>query len=179
MSLIFFVVYGHHMRCASSIDLVLQWRSRYAFKKHHKERRYQKKYKNIPTALSPSQISEVDAIAKVENMTRSEIIRRSVDAFVFNYKTDRLDQRQLQLERRMKVMESAIRTLLVKAIRLNGQVLYFVTFPWTMGFPKQRINDEGFKMLYEKSAMFAAQFLKSKATGLALEDLNKNKEVTE
>jgi len=79
----------------------------------------------------------------------------------------------------MKVMESAMRTLLIKAIRLNGQVLYLTLLPWTHGLPKQRINDEGIKMLYEKSAMFAAQFLKSKATGKLLEDLNQNKQVTE
>ncbi len=144
-----------------------------------KKNETRKKYKNIPAALSPSQLEEIDAIAKVENMTRSEIIRRAVEAFAFNYRTDNLDQRQLQLEKRMKVMEGAMRTLLVKAIRLNGQVLYLTMLPWTHGFPKQRINDEGIKMLYEKSAMFAAQFLRSKATGKLLEDLNSNKQVTE
>jgi len=133
----------------------------------------------IPTILSKAQVEDLDAIAKAEKMTRSELIRRAIDAFVFNYKTDQLDQRQLQLEKRMKAMESAMRTLLVKAIRLNGQVLYFVTLPWTMGFPKQRINDEGFKMLYEKSAMFAAQFLKSKATGMALQELEQHTKLNE
>jgi len=40
----------------------------------------------------------------------------------------------------MKVMESAMRTLLIKAIRLNGQVLYLTMLPWTHGFPKQKCS---------------------------------------
>jgi len=35
-----------------------------------KKRETIRKYKNIPAALSPLQIEEIDAIAKVENMTR-------------------------------------------------------------------------------------------------------------
>lgn len=132
------------------------------------------KYKNIPTALSPSQIEDVDVIAKAENMTRSEVIRRAVEAFAFNYKTDQLDQRQVQLEKRMKAMETAMRSLLVKSIRLNGQVLYFTCLPWTQGFPKQKLNDKGFKMLYDQSGAFAAQFLKSKAAGKLPEELELN-----
>jgi len=135
------------------------------------------KYKNIPTALLPSQVEDVDAIARAENLTRSEVIRRAVEAFAFNYKNDQLDQRQLQLEKRMKSMESAMRSLLVKSIRLNGQVLYFACLPWTQGFPKQRLNDKGFQMLYEKSGAFAAQFLKSKAAGKLPEEMELNTEL--
>jgi len=135
------------------------------------------KYKPVPSRLSQANVDDIDAIAKAENMTRSEVIRRAIEAFIFNYKTDQLDQRQVQLEKRMKTMESAMRTLLVKAIRLNGQVLYFTCLPWTQGFPKQRINDKGFKMLYEKSGAFAAQFLKSKTTGMSPEELEPNTEL--
>lgn len=136
-----------------------------------------KKYHNIPAALSSSTVEDIDAIAKAENMSRSEVIRKAVEAFAFNYKTDQLDQRQIQLEKRMKVMESAMRTLLVKSIRLNGQVLYFACLPWTQGFPKQRLNDKGFQILYEKSGDFAAQFLKSKAAGKTPEELALNAEL--
>jgi hypothetical protein len=138
-----------------------------------------RKTKIIPTRLPQSLVEEIDAIAKAEQVTRADVIRRSVEAFAFNYKSDQLDQRQLQLEKRMKTMESALRTLLVKSIRLNGQVLYFTCLPWTQGFPKQRINDAGFKMLYEKSGAFAAQFLKSKATGLTPEELELNTQLND
>ena len=50
----------------------------------------------------------------------------------------------------------------MKAIQLNGQVLYFACLPWTQILPEQEINDQGFKMLYEKSGAFAAQFLNQK-----------------
>lgn len=132
------------------------------------------KYKNIPTALLPSAVEDIDAIAKAEKLTRSEVIRKAVEAFAFNYKTDNLDQRQLQLEKRMKAMETAMRALLVKSIRLNGQVLYFACLPWTQGFPKQRLSDKGFQVIYEKSGAFAAQFLKSKAAGKVPEELELN-----
>ena len=144
-----------------------------------KDKEKSRKLKVIPTRLPQHLVEEVAAIAKAEQMSRAAVIRRSVEAFAFNYKTDQLDQRQLQLEKRMKTMESAMRTLLVKSIRLNGQVLYFTCLPWTKGFPKQRINDEGFKMLYEQSGAFAAQFLKSKATGKSLEELELKTEPNE
>jgi len=120
------------------------------------------KYRAIPSALLPSQIEDLDAIARAEKMTRSELVRRAIETFAFNYKTDQLDQRQLQLEKRMKDMESEMRTLLVKAIQLNGQVLYFACLPWTQILPEPEINDQGFKVLYEKSSAFAAQFLNQK-----------------
>lgn len=144
-----------------------------------KEKAKPKKTKIIPTRLQQSLVEEIDAIAKAEQITRADVIRRSVEAFAFNYKSDQLDQRQLQLEKRMKTMESAMRTLLVKAIRLNGQVLYFTCLPWNQGFPKQRLKQEAFQMLYEKSASFAAQFLKSKATGLTPEELALNTQLDE
>lgn len=125
------------------------------------------KYRNIPTALAQSHIDDLDAIAKAEEMTRSEVVRRAIEHFVANYKADTLDQRQTQLEKQMKTMESAMRALLVKAIRLNGQVLYFTTLPYTTGTPKQKLSDKGFQALYEKSAHFASQFLQSKASGKA------------
>ena len=128
------------------------------------------KYKCIPAGLTPSQLEDIDAIAQAEKMTRSEVIRKAIEAFTVNYKTDRLDQRQIQLEKKMQAMEKGMRALLVKSIRLNGQVLYFATLPWTQGMPKQRLNDAGFQMLYDKSADFAAQFLKSKAAGLVMEE---------
>ena len=62
----------------------------------------------------------------------------------------------------MKDMESEMRTLLVKAIQLTGQVLYFACLPWTQILPEREINDQGFKRLYEKSGAFAAQFLNQK-----------------
>ena len=124
------------------------------------------KYTNIPTALLQSHIDDLDAIAKAEEMTRSEVVRRAIESFAVNYKTDQLDQRQIQLEKQMKAMEKAVRALLVKSIRLNGQVLYFATLPWTQGVPKSRLNEKAFQDLYEKSAAFSAQFLKSKAAGL-------------
>lgn len=130
------------------------------------------KNKIIPTRLPESLLQEIDEIAKAENMTRAEVLRRSAEAFVFNYKNDQLDQRQLKLEKRMQTMETALRALLVKSIRLNGQVFYFSTLPWTQGFPKQRLNKKGFDILYEKSAAWAAQYLKSKAASQLPEDLD-------
>ncbi len=131
----------------------------------------ERRYKNIPTGLAQSHIDDIDAIAKAENMTRSEIVRRAIEAFAFNYKTDQLDQRQLQLEKQMKAMESGLRALLVKSIRLNGQVLYFTSLAWSVGPSKGRLNDKAFQKLYEKSANFAASFLKSKATGKVPDEL--------
>ena len=123
------------------------------------------RYKNIPTALAQSHIDDLDAIAKAEEMTRSEVIRRAIEHFVANYNADKLDERQTRLEKQMKAMETSMRALLVKSIRLNGQVLYFATLPYTLGIPAKRIGEEGFQMFYEKSANFATQFLKSKAAG--------------
>lgn len=135
------------------------------------------KTKIIPTRLPQHLVEEVDAIAKAEQMTRAEVIRRSIEAFTFNYKTDQLDQRQLQLEKRMKAMETAMRSLLVKSIRLNGQVLYFSTLPWTQGLPKSKLSSKGFQVIYEKSAAFATQFLKSKAAGKLPEELELSTEL--
>ncbi len=128
--------------------------------------------KIIPTRLPENLVQELDEIAKNEKLTRADLLRRAAEAFVFNYKNDQLDQRQLKLEKRMQTMESALRSLMVKSIRLNGQIFYFSTLPWTQGFPKQRLNKKGFDMLYEKSAAWAAQYLKSKATGQLPEDLD-------
>jgi hypothetical protein len=130
------------------------------------------KYKNIPTGLAQSHIDDLDAIAKTENLTRSEVVRRAVEEFVANYNADKLDARQSQLEKRMKTMETALRALLVKSIRLNGQVLYFTVLPYTHGIPKQRLSAKGFQTLYEKSAYFAGQFLQSKAASKIPSDLD-------
>ena len=132
----------------------------------------QKGYKNVPTALTQKHIDDLDEIGKAEEMTRSELIRRAVEHFVVCYNADKLDERQSVLLKQMKAMESALRALLVKSIRLNGQVLYFETLPYTMGTPKQKLNDAGFKALYEKSANFAGEFLKSKTAGKVLSELS-------
>lgn len=123
------------------------------------------KYKPIPAALSQKQLDDIDEIAKKEKMTRSEIIRRAVEAFTFNYKTDVLDQRQLEMEKKMKKMEDRFAGLLTKSIRISGQSLYFATLPYTKGLPKQRLNAAAFQDLYDKSGAFAAQFLDSTAAG--------------
>lgn len=125
------------------------------------------KYKTVPTALSKTHIEDIDAIAKAEGISRSEVVRKAVEAYAINYKTDRLDQRQIQLEKRMKTMETALRALLVKSIRINGQLLYFATIPYTMGVPKRRLSQKGFQLLYDQSTKFAGQLLESRASGRA------------
>lgn len=124
-----------------------------------------RKYKNIPTALLPSHIEDIDTIAKAENMTRSEVVRRAIEAFAFNYKTDQLDQRQLQIEKTLKKEMKDIRAMLAKATRLSGQALYFATLPYCQGIPKQRLAAPAFNSMYDKSAAWAGQFLQSTAAG--------------
>jgi hypothetical protein len=143
-----------------------------AAKKTQAKEKAKRKFMPIPTALSQAQLDDIDTIAKAEGLSRSEVIRRAVEAFASNYKTDQLDQRQIQLEKRMKTMETALRALLVKSIRLNGQVLYFAVLPYTHGLPKQKLSAKGFQLLYEKSAHFASQFLESKATSKLPKDLD-------
>lgn len=120
------------------------------------------KYKNIPTALAQSHIDDLDEIAKAEEMTRSEVVRRAIEHFIASYKADKLDERQSILLKQMKAMEKDIRGLLVKAIRVSGQCLYFETLPYTMGTPKQKLTDKGFQTLFDKSANFGYQIAKSK-----------------
>jgi hypothetical protein len=102
-------------------------------------------------------VSELDEIARAENITRAELLRKAPEAFVSNYKNDQLDERQLKVDKRLHTMEKQIRALLVKAIRINGQNLYFATLPYTMGTPKHRLNDKGFQMLWRitTSTIFA------------------------
>jgi hypothetical protein len=106
---------------------------------------------------------ELDEIARAESITRAELLRKAAEAFVSNYKNDQLEERQL---------EKQIRALLVKAIRINGQNLYFATLPYTVGTPKYRLNQKGFQMLYNKSAAFAAHLLKSKVMAMEPDELS-------
>ncbi|MGH9551901.1 MAG: hypothetical protein ACRD3W_21125 [Terriglobales bacterium] len=119
----------------------------------------------ITTRLPQQLVDEIDIIAKAEKSTRSNILHKAIEAFAFNYNTDQLDQRQLQLEKRMKIMENGLRALMVKSVRASGQALYFATLPYVMGPPKGALKSTAFQQLYDTSAKFALQFLQTKATG--------------
>jgi Arc/MetJ-type ribon-helix-helix transcriptional regulator len=123
------------------------------------------KYKNIPAALSQAHIDDIDAIAKAENMSRSEVIRRAVEAFAHNYQTDQLDQRQLKLEKKMQTMEDHLASLLAKNAILSAQALYFSCLPYSKGTPKAKLTPEAFQALVNESGFFAKEQLQPKGKG--------------
>jgi hypothetical protein len=120
------------------------------------------KYKTVPAALRQVHLDDLDEIGKAEDMSRSELIRRAVEAFIFNYKTDNLDQKQIRLEKRMDEMNAGLRNLVAKAIKVNAQVLYFQTLPYLQGMPKQRLTPKAFQTIFDKSAQFGTQVLATK-----------------
>lgn len=122
-----------------------------------------KPIKNVDTAncidltaqFETSQIEEVDAIAKLEGLSRPEVMQVALDFFVANYKANTLSCDDSKLENQLK----EIQKLFAKLIKLNAQVLYFVTFPFSHGTPKAKLSQQGFQAFYLKSSKFADDFL--------------------
>ncbi len=121
--------------------------------------------KHIPVVLPQSVVDDIDVIVKAEGTTRSELIRQAVKDFNFNYANNQLDQRQLKLEKQMKDLERGMRGLLTKSIRINGQVLWYLTTIWTHGVPGLPINtvpQELFDDMWKDSRQFASELLRTR-----------------
>lgn len=110
---------------------------------------------DLTTQFEQSQIEEIDAIAKLEGMSRPEVMQVALDFFVTNYKANTLSCDETKLEKQLK----EIHKLFAKIIKLNAQVLYFSTLPFSHGTPKAKLNQKAFQALYLKSSKFAAEFL--------------------
>ncbi len=100
------------------------------------------KNKIIPTRLPSDLLEEIDVIAKTEKMTRAEVLRRSAEAFVFNYKNDQLDQRQLKLEKRMQTMETAPESAACEIDKAEWAGILLFDFALDPGFSKAAFEQE-------------------------------------
>ena len=76
------------------------------------------KYKNVPTGLTQEQIVRLDEIAKIENKSRSEVIREAVQDLLLSRQQDSYEARESALVREILRMEKGLRTLIVKGVRL-------------------------------------------------------------
>jgi hypothetical protein len=122
----------------------------------------ERKLQTMTATLTKPQIDEIEAIAQAEGLTKAEVLRKAVDVFLFHYKTDQLDQRQLAIEKRMKEMDRSLRTLLAKSIRVDGQILWFLTAIWTHGLPARKVTPQFFQSMWDSSRQFASQLLKTR-----------------
>jgi hypothetical protein len=68
--------------------------------------------------------------------------------------------KETAIEIRLCVMDRSHRTLLIRAIRTLGQILFFVSLPFAYGMPKQRLSDAGLRELYRQSEEYAATLLR-------------------
>jgi len=120
------------------------------------------KYKNVPTGLTREQILHLDEIAKLENKSRSQVIREAVQLLLLNRQRDSYDARESALVREIQRVEKGLRTLIVKGVRVNAQALYFASLPFQLGPPKAALTKQSYLYHYERSLGFASMVLKDK-----------------
>ena len=74
------------------------------------------------------------------------------------------------LEARMRKLENRLANLMVLSTRASAQTLYYMTLPYSRGgFPSRPLKEEAFKGQWEKSRLFATQFLRNASTNFELE----------
>ena len=118
------------------------------------------KYKNVPTGLTQEQIVRLDEIAKIENKSRSEVIREAVQDLLLSRQQDSYEARESALVREILRMEKGLRTLIVKGVRVNAQALYFASLPFQLGPPRAALTKQSYLYHYERSLSFASMVLK-------------------
>lgn len=73
-----------------------------------------------------------------------------------------VDARESQLDRRLQQVDKHLSSLLVKAIKVSGQNLYWSMLPFTKGPPQRGLNEEGLKILRDSALNFALAQLSAK-----------------
>jgi len=121
-----------------------------------------KHFQAFSFGLTHHQLERLGVLAKQEGTSRSELGRHAIEVYLSNYDLLKTNEREARLEKRMRIMEDALRGMMAKTIRLEGQILYFVTLPFLEGLPQRRLSQKGFDLYYKKSLDFAAVLLKSK-----------------
>ena len=126
------------------------------------------KYKNVPTGLTQEQIVRLDEIAKIENKSRSEVIREAVQDLLLSRQQDSYEARESALVREILRMEKGLRTLIVKGVRVNAQALYFASLPFQLGPPRAALTKQSYLYHYERSLSFASMVLKDNNASLQI-----------
>lgn len=111
-----------------------------------------------------SQVDDIDAIAEAEGMSKSEVLRLALDYFVKGYKTGTLGEEQASNAKNLNGMDDEMRELFLKTIKLNAQILYFSTLPFSHGVPRSRLNQKAFQALFVRSSKFAEELINPKST---------------
>ena len=117
----------------------------------------------ISVSLTVADLKKIDDLAQVERRSRSEVIRHAVDRYLSSHGTS--DERENLLEGRMRKLEKRLADLTVLSARASAQTLYYMTLPYSRGgFPTRPLKEEAFKGQWEKSKIFATQFLRNAST---------------
>jgi hypothetical protein len=102
------------------------------------------------------------AIVKLEKSNRADLVRFALKFFMESYALGNVDARESQLDRRLQQVDKHLSSLLVKAIKVSGQNLYWSMLPFTKGPPQRRLNEDGLQMLRDSALSFALGQLSAK-----------------
>lgn len=105
---------------------------------------------NVTIPVSPGQLTALRRLAESENSDVESMVNRGIDMIIAVHLGS-----SPSLERRL---DNVIK-LLVSAMKLIGQTIYFSSLPLKAGPVKGKLNDEGNAFHWLQSEKFAADLL--------------------
>ena len=109
----------------------------------------------IMTRVSKAELAQLEEICQLEKTTRAVLLRDALKFFTNAYDAHNANSRETLLDKRMQQLDKHLSSLLVKAIKISAQGLYWSRLHWQGGPPKSRINEQGLEMLDKQSTIYA------------------------
>ena len=109
--------------------------------------------------LTPQQKMFLDKIADQKKTNISELIRSVVEMYVKYMDKAFMHPVEQDILCKLQKIEDRLVRLSLKGLHATGQLLYLQSMIWKMGTPTNRMSDDAYAMLVEKSKTAAVTWL--------------------
>ncbi len=121
--------------------------------------------------LTPEQKLMLDKIADQKKTNMSVLIRGVLDMYLKYMDKAFMHPAEQDVMAKLQKIEDRLVKLNLKGLHATGQILYLLSMVWRMGTPTNRMSDEAYATLVDKSKSAAVTWLENRP---AKKDENKS-----
>jgi hypothetical protein len=110
----------------------------------------------VSIELTPIQFEALTKLSKTEKCDLTDLVSRGVDCFIATYQAG---TQASVVEIQLNTMHRQTVDLLIAAMKLIGQCLYFSSLPLRTGPLKGKLNAEGIALQWHESKEFSKDLL--------------------
>lgn len=112
--------------------------------------------------LTPEQKLILEKIADQKRTNISVLIRSIVDMYVKYMDKAFMHPGEQDVMAKLQKIEDRLVRLNLKGLHATGQILYLLSMVWKMGTPRERMSDDSYGKLVDKSKAAAVHWLENR-----------------